>query len=177
MGDALDRRGHQELAGPGRSADPRRDVDRSADVALSGLDRLAGVDADAQVEPTVWFLHAQLRRRVNELKPAQHRAGGRWKHGVDRVALGLDLGSLVAGDRRAGDLEEAADLGGCGGVPVPLRECGKAAHIGEQKPAIGGSRGVAGVVGHVRQMVVAVGGGPRSRPFRPVRPSRGRAPA
>jgi hypothetical protein len=113
------------------------------------------MDADANAEPTLRFLGVQLRSGIDNLEPAHHGTGRRREYGMDGVTFRLDLRALMSSDRRARDLEEAADHGGGGGVPIPLCERGEAAHIGEQKSPIGGSPGIdAGVVEHVRQMVV-----------------------
>ena len=97
---------------------------------------------------------------------------------MDRVALRLDLGALMASDRRARDLEESADHGGRGGVPMALRERREAAHVGEQESPIRGGRDIgARVIDHVRQMVrPPVGTGTSAEPgFVNARLSLGRA--
>jgi len=87
------------------------------------------MDAHAQVQRAVGFARIQLGRGVDDLQPAQHRARGRREDRMDRVALGLDLGTLVARDGLPSDLEEAADLGGRGGIAVALGKRGEPAHV------------------------------------------------
>ena len=148
----------EDLPGLGGSAQTSGDVDSPADVALGGLDRLAGVDAYPDAERPARFPGVRLGGGLDDLQSAQHGTRRRLEHGVDRVALRLDLGAVVASDRLARDPKEAADHVGRRDIPMALRERGEAAHVGEQESAIRGGRGIgAGVIDHVRQMVVATG--------------------
>ena len=131
--DALDRRAHEDLPGLGGGAQTSGDVDGPADVALGGLDRLAGVDADPDPERPVRFPGVRLGGGLDDLQSAQHGTRRRREHGVDRVALRLDLGAVVASDRLARDLEESADHVGRRDIPMALRERGEATHVGEQE--------------------------------------------
>ena len=156
--DALHRRADEDLPGLGVSAQTRGDVDSPADVTLGCLDRLAGVDADPDPERPVRFPCVRLGGGLDDLQSAQRGTRRRLEHGVDRVTLRLDLGTVMASDRPARDLEEAADHVGRGDIPMALRERREAADIGEQESAIRGGRDFgAGVIDHVRQMVVATG--------------------
>jgi hypothetical protein len=120
--------------GFGDGAEPRRDVDRPADVALRRLDGLARVHADTHAERPIGLLGVQLRCGVGDLQAAQHGARRGREHRVDRVALGLDLGALMARDRPARDVEEAADLGRRRGIAVLLGERVKPRRSENRKP-------------------------------------------
>ena len=152
--DALHRRAHEDLPGLSLGAQTRGDVDGPADVALGCLDRLAGVDADPDPERQVRFPCIRLRGGLDDRQSAQRGTRCRREHGVDRVALRLDLGALMASDRPTRDLEESADHVGRRDIPMALRERREAADVGEQESAIRGGRDIgARVIDHVRQMV------------------------
>jgi hypothetical protein len=124
-GEVVGRLGDDDLPAVARSGDPCRSVDVDPDIALVGDDRLAGMEADPHPDrPGLERLLTVRRRRERVF-----RAGERHEEGI---ALGVDLDTVVAGERFA---EDSPVIGQRGSVSVAelAEQAGRPFDVGEEK--------------------------------------------
>ena len=123
--------GDQDLAGPGLGAHPGGDVDRAPDQTLGRGHGLPGMDPDP--DPDRLCLGARLGRGGDERQAGLDRARGGRKDDVDAVALGLDLGPGVGGDRGPDEGPVRIEQVGRRPVAVRLDERAVAPEVAEQE--------------------------------------------
>jgi hypothetical protein len=128
---AVRRSGDHDLASvPGR-ADPRGEVDVRPHIALARQPRRAGVDADPHLDGPAF-------EELAALTGGRQRVVGRRKHVEERVALCVDLGSVVSRERLSQDAPMLCE-NVCVGFAEPMKKLRRAFDVGEDEgqPAVG----------------------------------------
>jgi hypothetical protein len=117
---------HEHLSAMAGCRDAGTAMNVDADVALVGEERRSGVQADAYADRTG-------RERLGQLGGSGERSGRRCECDEERVALGIDLHSVMTGTRLADDSPVCGECLGIGLCSQLVQELCRPLDVGEEE--------------------------------------------
>ena len=117
---------HEHLSAVAGRCDPGSAMDVDADVALVGEERRPRVQTDAHT-------HRAGRECLGQLGGGSEGSGRRRERDEERVALGIDLHSIVTGTCLADDLPVCGECLGIGLCSQLVQELRRPLDVGEEE--------------------------------------------